>query len=225
MFRAFFIELCNDFMYNKSMKNWNKIYDELKLLFPDAKCELDFFDDYSLLISVILSAQCTDKRVNQVTKILFQKYPTVKDLASANESDVQEIIHSVGMYKQKSKNLIITANKIIDDFGGKVPNNMEDLTSLAGVGRKTANVVLAVAFNKPAIAVDTHIFRLSHRLGLSSGKNPTQVEQDLMKILPKELWNDFHYLLVLFGRYHCKAIKPDCCDCKLKSICKEKKCR
>lgn len=195
-----------------------KIYDILKNKFPIAQCELNFENNYQLIVAVILSAQCTDKRVNIVTPKLFEKYPTVQDLANADIEELKDIIRSCGFYNNKSKNLIAMAKDVTNKFNGEIPSNYDDLVALAGVGRKTANVVMAVGFGKDAIAVDTHVFRVSNRLGIKS-KNPLECEKQLQKIFPKENWSELHYLLVLFGRYFCKAIKPNCENCELREFC------
>ena len=195
-----------------------KIYDILKNKFPIAKCELNFENNYQLIVAVILSAQCTDKRVNIVTPKLFEKYPTVQDLANADIEELKDIIRSCGFYNNKSKNLIAMAKDVTNKFDGEIPSNYDDLVALAGVGRKTANVVMAVGFGKDAIAVDTHVFRVSNRLGIKS-KNPLECEKQLQKIFPKENWSELHYLLVLFGRYFCKAIKPSGENCELREFC------
>lgn len=195
-----------------------KIYDILKNKFPIAQCELNFENNYQLIVAVILSAQCTDKRVNIVTPKLFEKYPTVQDLAKADIEELKDIIRSCGFYNNKSKNLIAMAKDVTNKFDGEIPSNYDDLVALAGVGRKTANVVMAVGFGKDAIAVDTHVFRVSNRLGIKS-KNPLECEKQLQKIFPKENWSELHYLLVLFGRYFCKAIKPNCENCELREFC------
>ena len=207
------------------MKESKYIIQELKKLFPDAKCELSFTNPYTLLVSVILSAQCTDKRVNQVTPELFKKYPTVYDLAKANQSDVEMIIKSCGFYNNKAKNIIACSKQIVDNYNGEVPTKLEDLIGLSGVGRKTANVVLSTAFNIPATAVDTHVFRVSNRIGIVSASNVDECEKQLMQSFPKEEWLNLHQCLVLFGRYICKAQKPSCENCVFSDICKESKCK
>jgi endonuclease-3 len=174
-------------------------------LFPNPKCELDFSNNFELLVAVILSAQCTDKRVNKVTPQLFAKFPTPHDFAVAKQEDVEKMIYSCGFYAQKAKSIISASKDIIQKFDGQVPSTFEQLTSLRGVGRKTANVVLSVAFNQPAIAVDTHVFRVAHRLGLSNANTPLGVEKDLMKLFKPSSWSKIHYQMVLFGRYYCKA--------------------
>lgn len=195
----------------------------LSTQFPEAKCELNYSSPYQLLVAVILSAQCTDKRVNEVTKNLFKIAPTPDKMLEIGENKLKQIIHSCGFYNNKSKSIMSATKDIINHFGGKVPNNMDELCSLAGVGRKTANVVLAEAFDVPSIAVDTHVLRVSKRLGLTKpNSTPEKCEQDLLKIVPKDLQSKFHIQMVWFGRYFCKAIKPECENCKLKTICKRK---
>ena len=177
----------------------------LDTLYPDPKCELNFNSNFQLLVAVVLSAQCTDKRVNEVTPVLFEKYPNPRALANAKQEDVEKIIYSCGFYTQKAKSIIEASKDITTKFNGQVPDNLQDLTSLRGVGRKTANVVLSVAFKKPAIAVDTHVFRMAKRFGLSNGKTVWEVEKDLMKLFKQEDWAKLHYQLVLYGRYKSKA--------------------
>ena len=174
-----------------------------------------------LLLATMLSAQTTDKRVNSVTEILFKKYPTVKSLAQADIKDIQNIIRPIGTFHKKSQNLIEIAQKLDNDFNGKLPNNREYLESLPGVGRKTANVVLSNIFNVPCIAVDTHVSRVSKRLNLAKEKDePIQIEKKLNKIFKQEDLCKRHHQMVLFGRYHCLARNPKCNECKLKDICK-----
>ncbi len=198
-------------------KNLIKYLDEL---FPDAKCELIFNKDYELLMATVLSAQCTDKRVNMVTKELFKKYDIygIKDL-SLNE--IENIIRPVGSYTKKSKYLKNIATDLILNYNGKVPNNREYLESLPGVGRKTCNVVLSQLYNVPAIAVDTHVDRVAKRLYIADCDDSVLiVENKLMNFLPKNKWGRIHHQLVLFGRYKCKSIKPLCYDCKFKKYCR-----
>jgi len=191
--------------------------------FAEAKCELDYNTPYQLLVAVILSAQCTDKRVNIVTKQLFKVAPTPDKMLKLGEDKLKQIIHSCGFYNNKSKSIMSASKDIIEKFNGQIPNTMEELSSLAGVGRKTANVVLSEAFNHPAIAVDTHVHRVSKRLGLTSpNSTPEKCEQDLLKIVPTNKQSKFHIQTVWFGRYYCKSQNPQCNDCKLKSICKRK---
>ena len=195
-------------------------YNYFKQLFIDAKCELNFNNPFELLIAVILSAQCTDKRVNEVTKNLFKIASTPQQFVELGQDKLEKLIYSCGFYHNKAKNIISCCNKLITDFNGVVPNTIEDLQKLDGVGRKTANVVYATAFNGDAIAVDTHVFRVSNRLGLVSAKNVLETEKQLMQLVPKQYWSEFHYYLVLFGRYYCKSRNPSCKSCKLKNSCK-----
>lgn len=203
----------------KMTKKMQRIYDFLKSKFPDVKCELRYKDNYQLLISVILSAQCTDKRVNMITPTLFFKYPTVQEMAKANLKALESEIKSCGLYRNKAKNIITASKQIVEKYGGEVPSNFDDLTTLSGVGKKTANVVISVGFGGDAIAVDTHVFRVSKRLGLVDAKTPDKVGDQLEKVIDKNLWSETHYLFVLFGRYICKAQRPLCEECKLKDIC------
>ena len=197
-----------------------KIYSYLKEKFPEPMCELNFKDRYQLLVSVILSAQCTDKRVNIVTKDLFKKYPTAETMAKANLEELEQEIKPCGFYHNKAKNILSACQKIVSDFDGEVPEDYDKLISLPGVGRKTANVITSAGFGGDAIAVDTHVFRVSRRLGLASGNTPEKVEQELMKALDKNVWSESHFLMVLFGRYICKAQRPLCEECGLKEYCK-----
>jgi endonuclease-3 len=180
---------------------------------------LRFKSPFELLIAVILSAQCTDVRVNQITKELFKKYKSPQDFADADIAVLELEIKSCGFYHNKAKSLKETSRAIVDQFGGNVPDTREELMRLQGVGRKTANVVLAFAFGKPAIAVDTHVFRVSRRLGFSKANTPDGVEQDLMRILPEEKWGQAHHWLIWHGRRVCKAQRPLCPDCFLKDLC------
>ena len=200
----------------------NKIFDYLDELFPNPKCELEYTKDYELLIAIMLSAQTTDKRVNKVTKILFDKYRTLDDLANAKVEDIENIIRELGSYSKKSIYVKDIAREILNN-NGIIPNDRKFLESLNGVGRKTANVFLGVIYNEPTIAVDTHVERVSKRLKLASINDSVyEVENKLMKKVPKERWVRTHHQLVLFGRYYCKAVKPMCDNCKLKDICKKK---
>lgn len=199
----------------------NQIIKKLLNDYPEPKCELTFHSHFSLLVAVILSAQCTDKRVNSVTPVLFNKYKDVYELAKADVVDVEEIIKPCGFYHNKAKNIVECAKTIVDKFNGIVPSTREELESLSGVGRKTANVILSLAFNKPAIAVDTHVFRVSQRLGLCENpKNEFDCEKQLMKNIDKKDWTKMHYILVLFGRYQCKAISPKCSECPFIQVCR-----
>lgn len=188
------------------------ILKELDILFPDAKCELNYNHDYELLIATVLSAQCTDKRVNSVTEVLFSKYD-VFTLADANIKDVENIIYPVGTHKRKAEYIVNIAKRLVEDFNGVVPNNREYLEKLPGVGRKTCNVVLSNIYNVPAIAVDTHVSRVSNRLGIVKTDDVNKIEKKLMKFFPKDKWSRTHHQLVLFGRYICKSKKPECDKC------------
>lgn len=198
--------------------NASKIYDILEKKFPEAMCELHFKNNYELIVSVILSAQCTDKRVNMITPALFKKYPNVKALANANIDEVKEIIKPCGFFNNKAKNIVNMACDVVEKYNGQIPQSFEELTTLAGVGRKTANVVISTAFKQDAIAVDTHVFRVSNRLGLTS-KTPLECEMLLQKTFKKENWSRLHHMLVLFGRYTCTAKNPKCQNCELKNYC------
>lgn len=200
-----------------------EIIDYLDILFPNPRCELNYTKDYELLIAVMLSAQTTDKRVNMVTSVLFNKYKTLDALGCANIDDIKEIIKPIGTFNKKADNVIQIANRLLNDYNGIVPNNREYLESLPGVGRKTTNVVLANLFNEPLIAVDTHVARVSKRLGLAlKNDDVLTIEKKLMKKFPKDKLVSLHHQLVLFGRYHCKAINPECVNCKLNNICRRK---
>ena len=202
------------------MNNIDEIFNYLNGLFPNPKCELNYQNPFQLLIAVILSAQCTDKRVNTVTPILFEKYPTPQALGNAKNEDVEEIIRPLGFFRNKANAIITCSKQLYEEFGGEVPNDVDKLQKLQGVGRKTANVVTAEVFHANNIGVDTHVFRVAHRLGLSQGNTPEQVEKDLRTaFIGRDLSKD-HFLLVLFGRYNCKAVKPNCKECKLRDICK-----
>ena len=196
-----------------------EIINTLRNIITEPICELDFSNNFELLIAVILSAQCTDKRVNMVTKELFKVYDTPEKLASAKLKDVEKIIKPCGFYNNKSKNIIECSKQLVQSFGGQVPSDMDELMSLKGVGRKTANVVRAVGYKIPALAVDTHVFRVSNRLGLANSDNVNMVERQLMDNIPKSDWIDVHHMLILFGRYYCKAISPKCEACPLKKYC------
>lgn len=199
-----------------------KIIDLLDNFIKNPETELEYSSNFELLVAVILSAQCTDKRVNMVTKTLFKKYNTPYDFANLKQLELEELIHPCGFYHNKAKNIIACSKKLVEEYNGIVPSNFDDLCKLPGVGRKTANVMLIVAFNKPAIPVDTHIFRVSNRIGLTNAKNEFETEQQLMKLFSnyKNDWGKIHHLILLFGRYNCKAIKPQCVNCILKDYCK-----
>ena len=189
-------------------------------LFPDAHCELNHRNAFELLIATILSAQATDVGVNKVTPKLFERFPTPAHLAEASEEAVIECIQSLGLYRSKAKNIRLCAQQLLERFNGEVPHTREELVSLAGVGRKTANVVMSVAFNIPAFAVDTHVERISKRLQICRQKDTVlEVEETLCRKIPKELWSRAHHWMIFFGRYHCIARKPKCHECPLLEMC------
>lgn len=195
-------------------------FERLKKLYPDAHCELNHSNPFELLLATILSAQCTDARVNMVTPALFKKYPSPQKLAKARLEDVEEIIKSVNFFRNKSKSLISCAQTLVDEFNGEVPRTVEELTKLAGVGRKTANVVLGNAFNiNVGIVVDTHVKRTAALLGLTKQTDPEKVELDLMKLFPNETWTELSHLLIFLGRRTCIARRPQCDLCVLNQIC------
>lgn len=200
------------------------IYDKLNELYPDARCQLDYTTPFQLTIAVSLSAQTTDVAVNKVTKTLFEKYPDVYALANADINDVIEIIRSLGLYKNKSKNIINLSKQIVSEFNGKVPDNMLDLTKLNGIGRKSANVILSNCFDVDAIAVDTHVSRVSKRLNIANESDSVlKIEEKLMDYFPKHYWSRLHHLLIFFGRYMCKSVNPNCIDCPFNEKCLYKK--
>lgn len=202
----------------------NRIGEYLDFLFPDPHCELIYHTDYELLIAIVLSAQSTDKRVNSVTPIIFEKYPTLELLKDANIRDLEQIIRPVGSFHKKASYVKNIARIICENYNGIVPTNRDSLILMPGVGRKTINVFLSEYYHVPAIAVDTHVERISKRLGMAFLKDDVlAVEKKLMKKFPKEEWGKRHLQMVLFGRYYCKAIKPECSECHLVDICKEKK--
>ena len=194
--------------------------EQLKADYPDAICSLDAENPVQLIIATRLSAQCTDARVNLVTPRLFAKYPTLEDYASAKLEDVEEIVRPCGFYHMKAKDIIGMAQMLIDEYGGVVPDNIDDLVRLPGVGRKTANLIVGDVYKKPAVVADTHLIRISNRLGLVKTKDPYKVEMELKKLLPPEESNDFCHRCVLHGRAVCDARKPKCEICNLKRVCK-----
>lgn len=203
----------------KNRENIKKILDILEQTYPNAKCELNYTTPFELLIATILSAQCTDVRVNKVTDELFKKYNKPQDFAKITISEISEEIKSCGLYKSKAQKIKETSILICSRYGGEVPNNMDDLISLPGVGRKTANVVLSNAFGVDAMAVDTHVFRVSNRIGLVKTQTPEKTEFELMRVLPKKRWSKAHHLIIFHGRRICKARKPDCNICPLTEYC------
>ena len=193
----------------------------LKEYYPDATCSLDFKTPFELVIAVMLSAQCTDERVNKTTPSLFEKYDTPEAICSMDINELEGIIHPCGFYKNKAKNIKAMAKEIVEKYNGKVPETMEELTSLPGVGRKSANVVMLEAFNNPqGIAIDTHAKRIANRVGLSKETTPEKIEQDILKLIPKEFYKDVNHLLVWHGRKTCDARKPKCEKCPIKQFCK-----
>ncbi len=198
-----------------------EIIEILKNTYPDAKCSLDFTTPFEMLVAVILSAQCTDERVNKTTPSLFSKYSTPKDFAEIDITELEILIHPCGFYKNKAKNIKETAKIIEEKYNGKVPQTMEELIKLPGVGRKTANVVMLEAFNKPqGIAVDTHCKRIANRIGFSNEKEPEKIEQDLLKLIPKEYYKDVNHIFIWHGRNTCMARNPNCANCTIKDFCK-----
>ncbi|MDE6867760.1 MAG: endonuclease III [Clostridia bacterium] len=196
-----------------------KILQGLAGLYPNAKPELKFSSPYELLVAVILSAQCTDARVNKVTEVLFKEYNTPEKMLSLSQAELERYIFACGFYRNKAAHILSASRDIMEKFNGEVPATLEDLQTLAGVGRKTANVVYAVAFGGDAIAVDTHVFRVSNRLGLAQGNTPEKVEKALMQAIPKSEWSKAHHYLIYHGRRVCKSQRPDCENCTLKKLC------
>ena len=201
-------------------RQWlKKIAIKLEQSIPNPNMELQHRSPWELLIATILSAQCTDQRVNQVTPFLFRRYPTPKNLAKARPADVEQIIRSTGFFKSKAKNIVACSQAITERFEGKVPDRMEELITLPGVGRKTANVVLGNAFKQPAVVVDTHVKRVANRLALTTSEDPDQIETDLQGLLPPAKWTAVSQRLLLHGRYHCTARAPQCKTCPIEPLC------
>ena len=200
--------------------NYVDIINILKKTYPEAKCSLDFNKPFDLVVAVMLSAQCTDERVNKTTPALFSKYPTIESFANADITDLEKMIHPCGFYKNKAKNIIETAKKVLNNFDGIVPSNMEDLLALPGVGRKSANVIMLEVFGiAQGVAVDTHCKRISNRLGLSKESDPTKIEFDLIQKFPPETLKDVNHLFMYFGRDICTARNPKCEQCPLRKFC------
>ena len=197
----------------------NEIVEKLDRIFPNPKCELRYSSVYELLVAVILSAQCTDKRVNIVTQELFKDYNTPEKMIQLSQTELEDKIRTCGFYHNKAKNILSMSRDLIDKYNGEVPQDISEMQKLAGVGRKTANVVYSEAFQGDAIAVDTHVLRVSNRIGLVKTDNPLKCELKLMDIFDKNLWGKLHLQLVHFGRYICKAQKPDCGNCDFRNIC------
>ncbi|MCH4354981.1 endonuclease III [Staphylococcus haemolyticus] len=205
-----------------SKKKALEMIDIIADMFPNAECELKHDNAFELTIAVLLSAQCTDNLVNKVTRTLFQKYKTPQDYLNVDIEELQNDIRSIGLYRNKAKNIQKLCQSLLEQFNGQIPSTHKELESLAGVGRKTANVVMSVAFDEPSLAVDTHVERVSKRLGINRWKdNVTQVEDRLCSIIPKERWSRSHHQLIFFGRYHCLARKPKCDICPLLNDCRE----
>ena len=197
-----------------------KIIENLKSTYPDATCSLDFKTPFELGIAVMLSAQCTDERVNKITPLLFEKYKNPEDYINMSLEEIEEIIKPCGFYKNKAKNVLGYAKMIVEEYNGKMPETMEELVKLPGIGRKSANVIMLEAFNNPeGIAVDTHAKRIANRIGLSKEKEPLKIEQDLIKIIPKKYFKDVNHLLVWHGRNICNARNPQCEKCPIKKYC------
>ncbi len=197
-----------------------EIVEKLKEVYPDAKCSLDFKTPFEMLVAVCLSAQCTDERVNKTTPSIFSKYDTPLDFANADLYDLENLVHPCGFYKNKAKNLKSAGEKIVADFGGIVPQTMDELMTIPGVGRKSANVIMLEAFNNPqGIAVDTHCKRISNRIGFSKELEPTKIEKDLCKIIPREFWKDVNHIFIWHGRKICSSQNPKCAICPVKNYC------
>ena len=205
----------------KSKKVAIEIVEKLKKYYPDATCSLDFKTPFQMVIAVMLSAQCTDERVNKTTPELFEKYGTPEKMAEIDIEELEKIIHPCGFYKNKAKNLKAAGQKIVNDFSGEVPRTMDELMSIPGVGRKSANVIMLEAFNMPqGIAVDTHCKRIANRLGLSSETEPSKIEQDLLKLLPQKYYKDINHVFIWHGRSTCTSQSPKCNTCPVRSYCK-----
>ncbi len=198
----------------------DEILQQLESLYPDAAPALRFRSPYELLVAVILSAQCTDERVNKVTAELFREHDTPEKMLRLSQEELEKYIYSCGFYHNKAAHILSASRDILEKFGGEVPSTLEELRTLAGVGRKTANVVYAVAFGGDAIAVDTHVFRVSNRLGLATGSTPEKVEEGLCKVIPKEKWSRAHHWLIYHGRRVCHSQRPDCAHCALAPYCR-----
>jgi len=204
----------------KTKKQAIEIIETMKKMYPDATCSLDFKTPFQMTIAVMLSAQCTDERVNKTTPYLFEKYGTPEKMAEADIKDLEEIIHPCGFYKNKAKNMKACSQMLVQEFNGIVPQNMEELQKLPGVGRKSANVIMLEAFHNPqGIAVDTHAKRISNKMGFSKQTEPEKIEQDLLKVFPKEYYYDVNHLFVWHGRNACDARKPNCVDCDVRKYC------
>lgn len=205
-----------------TIKQWEYCLDKMEEMFPDAHCELVHENPFELTIATLLSAQCTDVLVNKVTATLFKKYKTPEDYLAVPLEELEQDIRSIGLYRSKAKNIQKLCQRLLDEYNGIIPDSRDELVTLPGVGRKTANVVLSVAFGQPALAVDTHVERVTKRLGLCKWKDSVlEVENTVMRKTPKEKWSKTHHQLIFFGRYHCKAQNPNCSECPLFEICRE----
>ena len=205
------------------MRTQEQVNEIVRLLleeYPEASCTLDYGKDYELLFSVRLAAQCTDERVNQITPALFARFPTLESFAQANVEEVERYVHSCGFFRAKARDIVSCAQVLLEKHGGKVPSTMEELTRLPGVGRKTANVVMAFSFGIPAIPVDTHVFRVANRLGLSDAATVEETERQLMALIPRDTWSQAHHWMIFHGRRVCHSQRPDCENCALKPWCK-----
>lgn len=202
-------------------KKTKQIIDILKLAYPDAKCELEHENPFQLLVATILSAQTTDKKVNEVTKDLFKEFKTPSDFLTLSQEELESKIRTIGLYRNKAKNLLTMCRQLEENFNSEVPNTMDGITSLAGAGRKTANVVLSNAFGVPSIAVDTHVFRVANRIGLTHSNNVLDTEKQLQKTISKDLWSLSHHLLIFHGRRCCSARKPNCENCVVAPFCEQ----
>lgn len=202
-------------------KKTKQIIDILKLAYPDAKCELEHENPFQLLVATILSAQTTDKKVNEVTKDLFKEFKTPSDFLTLSQEELESKIRTIGLYRNKAKNLLTMCRQLEENFNSEVPNTMDGITSLAGAGRKTANVVLSNAFGVPSIAVDTHVFRVANRIGLTHSNNVLETEKQLQKTISKDLWSLSHHLLIFHGRRCCSARKPNCENCVVAPFCEQ----
>ena len=201
-----------------------EIIKKLKAYYPESTCSLDFATPFQMVVAVMLSAQCTDDRVNKTTPSLFEKYPTPQDICTLDISELEQIIHPCGFYRNKAKSIKAMAKEIMEKYNGQVPQTMEELMSLPGVGRKSANVIMLEAFNNPqGIAIDTHAKRIANRVGLSKEKTPEKIEQEILKLIPKEYYKDVNHLLVWHGRKICDARNPKCIECPIKEFCNKNK--
>lgn len=204
---------------NEKKRRILKIIESLRRAYPDAKCALNFSNPFELLVATVLSAQCTDKRVNLVTPAVFKRCKTVKDYTELAAEDLEKMIKSTGFYKNKTKSILGAAKKVLNEFGGKVPQAMEELVTIPGVGRKTANVILGNAFGIPGMPVDTHMIRLNNLLKLTKQRDPVKIESELTKLVPEKDWTEYSHLIIYHGRERCFARRPDCSGCEIRNLC------